>query len=565
MNRELKIIFFIVAGAGIFYIPFIGNLHLFDWDEINFAEAAREMLVTGDYLTVQIFFEPFWEKPPLFIWLQAASMHLFGVNEFAARFPNAIAGVLTLFVLYRLGKRMVNERFGIIWAIAYGASLLPFFYFKSGIIDPWFNFFIFMGVIYYMFAQNHKINKKKYINAILSAAFIGLAVLTKGPAAILIFGLTIFMLLLLTRFKLKLFTGHVITFIVALTFVGGFWFLLQIAAGNYDTVVDFVVYQVRLFKTEDAGHGGFPLYHFVVLFFGVFPATAFAIHAHKKRTGYNDEMQYLRLVMLTLFWVVLILFSIVKTKIVHYSSLCYFPMSFLAAYSVNWFLENRKKLPLWLAAIQIVTATLIGLILFFLPIFDRYKQWFIDTGKITHSFTVGNLQADPGWLGWEWIIGLILMFGSLLAIIWLRRNKQVNGFRLLAASSAVFMFLSIVVVTPKMEKYSQNAAIEFMKSKRNQDVYVGTLYRSYAKFFYPQIKPMGDMHPFMQSWDAETQKGNKDFYFTRWLSTGDIDKPAFLIVRKDKLEENLNRYPELELIEEKNGYGFLKRMPKSKE
>jgi 4-amino-4-deoxy-L-arabinose transferase-like glycosyltransferase len=129
MNRELKIIFFIVAGAGIFYIPFIGNLHLFDWDEINFAEAAREMLVTGDYLTVQIFFEPFWEKPPLFIWLQAASMHLFGVNEFAARFPNAIAGVLTLFVLYRLGKRMVNERFGIIWAVAYGASIITFLVF----------------------------------------------------------------------------------------------------------------------------------------------------------------------------------------------------------------------------------------------------------------------------------------------------------------------------------------------------------------------------------------------------------------------------------------------------
>jgi 4-amino-4-deoxy-L-arabinose transferase-like glycosyltransferase len=328
MNRELKIIFFIVAGAGIFYIPFIGNLHLFDWDEINFAEAAREMLVTGDYLTVQIFFEPFWEKPPLFIWLQAASMHLFGVNEFAARFPNAIAGVLTLFVLYRLGKRMENERFGIIWAVAYGASILPFMYFKSGIIDPWFNLFIFLGVAYYIFAQQASAARLKYTRIIWSASFLGLAILTKGPAALLIFGLTIVVLLLLAKFKLHLRFGHVLVYILTVSFVGGFWFLLMIFNGNWDTVVEFVVYQKRLFQTEDAGHGGFLLYHFVIILFGVFPATGFALMAHRRKTGFKPEVDQFRVGMLVLLWVVLILFTIVKTKILHYSSLCYFPVSF---------------------------------------------------------------------------------------------------------------------------------------------------------------------------------------------------------------------------------------------
>jgi 4-amino-4-deoxy-L-arabinose transferase-like glycosyltransferase len=59
-------------------------------DEINFAESAREMIVTGDYSKVQINFNPFWEKPPLFIWMQVLSMKIFGINEFAARFPNAV-------------------------------------------------------------------------------------------------------------------------------------------------------------------------------------------------------------------------------------------------------------------------------------------------------------------------------------------------------------------------------------------------------------------------------------------------------------------------------------------
>lgn len=47
-------------------IPLLGNAYLFDWDEVNFAECAREMIVTGDYYHPQIDFEPFWEKPPLF-------------------------------------------------------------------------------------------------------------------------------------------------------------------------------------------------------------------------------------------------------------------------------------------------------------------------------------------------------------------------------------------------------------------------------------------------------------------------------------------------------------------
>jgi 4-amino-4-deoxy-L-arabinose transferase-like glycosyltransferase len=87
--------------AALFFLPFLGYFHLFDWDEINFAECAREMLATGNYTEVQINFQPFWEKPPFFIWLQALAMNFFGINEFAARLPNAICGIATLIVIWR--------------------------------------------------------------------------------------------------------------------------------------------------------------------------------------------------------------------------------------------------------------------------------------------------------------------------------------------------------------------------------------------------------------------------------------------------------------------------------
>ena len=75
-------------------------------------------------------------------------MSLFGVNEFAARFPNAIVGIVTLLVLFTIGSKERDTRFGWMWVFMYVGSLLPHFYFKSGIIDPVFNLFIFLGVYY---------------------------------------------------------------------------------------------------------------------------------------------------------------------------------------------------------------------------------------------------------------------------------------------------------------------------------------------------------------------------------------------------------------------------------
>src|SRR5690606_2382382 len=101
-----------------------------------FAESAREMLVTGNYSRVTINFEPFWEKPPLFFWLQVLSMKLFGVGEFAARFPNALFGVFTLCFIFIIGSKHHSSRFGMYWVMIYLGSFLPHFYFKTGLIDP---------------------------------------------------------------------------------------------------------------------------------------------------------------------------------------------------------------------------------------------------------------------------------------------------------------------------------------------------------------------------------------------------------------------------------------------
>ena len=533
----------IVLIAALLFIPFIGNLHLFDWDEINFAESAREMILTKDYLTVKIFFKPFWEKPPLFIWMQVLSMKIFGINEFAARFPNSVCGIATLLVLFNIGRSLYNNRFGLIWVMAYVCSVLPFFYFKSGIIDPWFNLFIFLGVFFWIKAYGATTTKNEITFLLLSAASLGLAVLTKGPVAILIFGLLVIVLFISGRFRIPLKWYSLGLFMLTLIFVGGFWFLLQIIDGHFDIVKEFIVYQYRLFRTKDAGHGGFLGYHFVVLLLGVFPASVFAIQGHK----YNGERDFKRLfhsAMVILFWVVLLLFTVVKTKIIHYSSLCYFPMTYLAAYSLYKIFEGNWKFAIWQKLLLGVIGFSISIAVILLPFFIKHKDYFIEKKWITHSFTIGNLQAHTGWTWSHSLIGVALLLGLIYSLSGLARNPK-TGILILFASSLLFINGIILFLTPGAEMISQNAAIEFFQKAAKKNVYVYSFYKSYARLFYTN-----------QQVPKDTLTLNAD-----WLLKGNIDKDVYSVLRIDKKDEILKRYPDQEVMYEKNGYVFSVRHP----
>jgi 4-amino-4-deoxy-L-arabinose transferase-like glycosyltransferase len=401
LNRKFLPELIIILAGALLYIPFLGGVHLFDWDEINFAESAREMIVTGDYLTVSINFKPFWEKPPLFIWLQVLSMKAFGINEFAARLPNALCGILTLLFLYRLGRKIIDRSFGFLWMLVYAGSILPFFYFKSGIIDPWFNLFIFSGIVFFILFRDSEKPTQRWGRLLASAALIGLAVLTKGPVAVLIFGLVIITYWILNKFRLKINALEILGYLFVLILVGGMWFLIQIIIGNYHVVADFLTYQLRLFKNQDAGHGGFFLYHAVVLFFGVFPASVFALKGFRR--GYYDDpfQKRFKLWMLILFLVVFILFSIVRTKIVHYSSLCYFPITYFGAYAISLIINNRTRNYKWVNIIYAVSGILYGIAGALLPFIMMNKNKILEAGWIKDEFAAANLQSDVHWSGYE--------------------------------------------------------------------------------------------------------------------------------------------------------------------
>lgn len=547
MNRTNDRILFpyytgIFLISALLFIPFLGQVHLFDWDEINFAESAREMIASHDYLTVKINFIPFWEKPPLFIWMQVLSMKIFGINEFAARFPNALCGIITLLILFRTGTKIADKKFAISWVLLYGGSILPFIYFKSGIIDPWFNLFIFLGI--YQCYQFVISDKNRTLKLAASALFIGLAILTKGPVALLVFLLTAGIYLVIHKFKVRLRFTDFIIYLVVLSFVGGFWFILQILKGNMSIIADFVEYQIRLFRTHGAGHRGFLFYHFVVLLFGAFPASLLALPSlFGSKEGAGDKKEFLTW-MLILFWVVLILFTIVKTKIVHYSSLCYFPLTFVAA----WWVYHSGTASLFIQklirVLIVIFGILLALVIAALTFIDIYRDILVT--KIQDPFAVDCLNASAGWHGYEFVVSLVLVTAVVLySIFWFKRKER--ALYILTGLVAVFVFLSMYLITPRVEIYSQRTAIEFFKSVSDEDAYLLTLgYKSYAQLFYGKS---GD-HQNINSKNEE------------WLLKGNIDKPVYISSKSYKKVHYREKYPDLQLLYEKNGFAFFKRIPK---
>ncbi len=544
--RTFLISLLLIAAGAILFLPFLGEVHLFDWDEINFAECAREMIVAKQYFLVTIDYLPFWEKPPLFIWMQVLSMKLFGITDYAARFPNAICGIATLLLIYHAGKTWKDHLFGLLWVLTYVGSILPFFYFKSGIIDPWFNFFIFSGIYCFARLNMHLKNLlpgNSYVLSSLSALCLGLAVMTKGPVALLVFILCLTVYWVLNKFGHIIKFGNALLFALVFTIVGGAWFTGAIITGHLDTIIEFIQYQVRLFGTPDSGHGGPFYYHVVVLLFGCFPASIFAIRGMLLKDT-DEKFKEATKWMAILFWVVLILFSIVKTKIVHYSSLCYYPLSFFAAFAAYKLIYEGYPWKKWMSLGLIFTGGIFAILLTGLPIVGIYKQVLLGSGIIKDSFAVGNLQADVSWTYLDCIPGGFLLLSIITCIILFAFSKLKPGIIGLFLVTLITSFAVLAVCAPKIEQYTQQAAIDFYQSLKGKNVYVETKgYKSYAQYFYFEVQPWTDV----RGTDID------------WLIGGTIDKPAYVVCKVTQADEVEKLYPQLKELYRKNGFVFLLR------
>jgi len=463
---------------------------LFDWDELNFAESAREMNVTKNYLYVQMGFEPFWEKPPLFMWLQALSERLFGAHVWVYKLPNVIAGVAAVNLAYHIGDNMGKRMLGSFWALATLLSFGPYIYWKSGIIDPVFNLFIVTAIYqWYKITQASLKNERSHTYYLSVGVFLGLAFLTKGPVAILITGLVVFVVTAIRSKWHELFNTKILLSIFGLLAVVSLWVLPLLNSNGAQFLQEFINYQIILFKGQIEWHNQPWFYHIVVLFFVAFPSSILALPHLLRNQILDRNTDIWNLFMRALFWSVLIVFSITTTKIIHYSSLCWWSLSYFGAYQVYLMYTNRWHLPKWLLIPLFISFLGLAVGLWGTPLLFNLRptpDWL--EAKLD-LFSKGILSVHTTWEWWVLIPAALFTVWMLLWFFHQLMGRKSNA-GILYVISGVTAVLASMLLIPRVANTLQGPVTKLIQNETKKGVFLEAwYYKTYALYFHGKFQP----------------------------------------------------------------------------
>ncbi len=160
------------------------SFHLLEPDESRYAEIPREMLQRGELLVPYLEGQPYLDKPPLLYWLVMASYRVFGVHDWAARLPPALAVHGCILLTYFFGRRSFSERAAfwgaLLLGLAPGFLCMGRLLLLDGVLALWATLALFST---YEALRGERL---KWGWWLLSATACGLGILTKGPVALLL-------------------------------------------------------------------------------------------------------------------------------------------------------------------------------------------------------------------------------------------------------------------------------------------------------------------------------------------------------------------------------------------
>ncbi len=306
----------------------MGGLGLTDRDEGSNAEAAREMLETGDWISPTLNYEPRFAKPAFTYWLISGSYRLFGINEFAARFPSAISGLLVLLVQYAFVYRWLGAPLALLSSIMLLLNMEFLAINRMVITDPELVVFTTLAGYSFWHALNRSTKNSRWWFICFYVAM-GFGMLVKGPVGIIIPLVGVIPYLTLTR-QWKLFwqRGFPLFGISLVIVVAAPWYIamFQIHAEDYWAAAQ--ANTTGRFMSPMEGHGGTFFFYVPILLLGFFPWSAFLpsvlYQSLKKWKAYWNEQEFgareSHLEFFLSVWVVglFVFFTLSATRLPHY-------------------------------------------------------------------------------------------------------------------------------------------------------------------------------------------------------------------------------------------------------
>jgi len=492
-------IFILVAFVSLF--PWLGATPLFDEDEGYFSEVAREMAVSGNYLTAYLNGKPEYDKPVLTYWAQAASFKLFGFNEFAARFPSALATFIWGIALFIFVRRHTDMNTAFCAALFMVSAIQMTITGKAAIADALLNLFITLA----MFSVFSYFQSGQTSSLCLAAFFTGVGVLTKGPVAVMIPVVVGLLYALITK-KMALWLRAAVSPLAWAIFLAVAlpWYVLEYLDQGSAFLQDFFIkHNIERFQSAMEGHYGSLFYYAPVILIGTLP------HVWLLFTSLRNFRRFIKqpLLLYCALWFgfVFIFFSLAATKLPHYIIYGYTPVFIFYAVAYLSLKSYRKYLAIGLGVLMIFTLLPLGIVLIKPLIGDEFARIV--------------MQSAGAYFDLNYFLQGGACLFILAGVFWLWETDRL---KIVLITACVYLFFINAVLMPRLGGLMQSPVKEAaLLARQNDDDIV--IYRHTLPSFI--------------------------FYRQKFVREGD-PKPNDIIVTKKTRLKTIKRY---ETLYEKNG------------
>jgi len=456
----------------------LGAPSLWDIDEGNNAEAAREMYESGNWIVPTFNFVLRVDKPALLYWLQMLAYHTFGINEFSARLPSALAALCSVLLTYELGRKLFGAVVGLYAGLVLVSSVL--FCVSAHFANPDALLNACTVLTFLFFWRDYERGGNGWL--VLCGISTGLAMLAKGPVGLILPSAAALLFLLWSRQLRRYFRPHLLGGMAAFLLVAAPWY----AWVSADTKAEFLrgfflTHNVNRFLAPMENHRGPVLYYLLVLLAGFVPwsvffaATAWHTWQWSRQTHRPGQpTQDLRYRFLAC-WIAVYLafFTLSRTKLPNYVLPLYPPVALLVGHFLDRWRRGEVAPPAWTMYGGLVALCLVGVL--------TVAGLLIGGGAVGGGLLHG--KHLPGLESWAFL-GAVPLLGSVVGW-WCLRGQRRGG--LIAAVA-----LTAVLFTGAFAGWG-NAAVDRHKAPRplaeslhehlgEGDVLVGTY-----QYFQPSL------------------------------------------------------------------------------
>lgn len=328
------------------FLYLIGNelLPVTDTAESNYAVTAKEMVLSGDWISPQIYGHYWYDKPIFYYWELALSYTLFGFNEMASRLPAALLGSASVLFTYWFARRVYSEKIGWLSAIILGTSVECWLLSKAIITDT--TLFLFMSMAIAFFYLGYTENRKYYYLCYIAAAF---AVLTKGPIGLLLPGLAALLFLAYNKDLAEMKRVHLFSGLLLFTVIAGAWYGLMCCLHGSDFLLNFLGVHNFLRATVSEHPTKNTWYFYLIIYFIGFAPWSFTIpYSLWKKWKHNEldlrSASNATQLLFIYFVVVNVFFELIATKYTTYTFPGLFSLAILTAVLYKDFTPRFEKI-----------------------------------------------------------------------------------------------------------------------------------------------------------------------------------------------------------------------------